>query len=132
MRNYQITYVYRSQKTTITLEEEDENAARLKFTKIAPDVPEGNILSIVDLSRKKVLIKKLWVSVIFTLIGFILYVKRGFFASIFLGANTIGNMGFTGSDGGKVAIFFLVGGGIMIMGSIMIILELLAIFRMNK
>lgn len=108
MKKYKITYVHNSQKQTIRIEAEDENEANHKFKQIAPDVPEGNVLSVVDLSRKEILIRKLMVSVAFTLIGFSLYMyfERGLFAAL--------------------------GGGIVLIGIAMILLELLAIFRLKK
>ena len=108
MKNYQITYVHNSQKQTIRLKADDESEVNKKFKQIAPDVPDGNILSVVDLSRKETLIKKMIVSVVFTLIGLVLYMyfERGLFAAV--------------------------GGGIILIGIGMILLELLAIYKLKK
>ena len=108
MKKYQITYVHNSQKQTIRLEADDGDEVNRKFKQIAPDVPEGNILSIIDLSQKDIFIKKMMVSVIFTLIGFSLYMyyERGVFA--------------------------VLGGGFVLTGIPMILLELLAIYKLKK
>ena len=131
MNKYQITYVHNSQKQTIKLEADDEREVRLKFKKIAPDVPEDNVLSVaLILSPKKMLTKKVMVGIIFILLGIFIYTKKWFIdiLSARLGLVVYSFLGF--NPGGLIN--FLLLWGFILIGAGLIIRELLAIFRMNK
>ncbi len=132
MKEYKITYILNSAKETINIKSLDQHEAVEEFLKTIPDASVENVLSIIDLSKAFKSNNKIIIYVILSFIGLILFIKRGFFASILLGATTLGNKGINGSDGDKVVLFLIFGGVIFVIGFVLTIREYIRKKRISK
>lgn len=69
------------------------------------------------------------VGILLVILGIVLFVERGFFASTFLSASVLGNMGWDYDDANKIQTVAIVGGLAFLSG---VVVTLIGVFKKDK